>query len=154
MSRRFTRILVPFDFGAASVAALACAKELALRCNAHLLLLHVLEDEVRLPDVRQRLESALNTYERDRFKVAIEVRVGSVADTISQFARENVVDLIVMGAHERGGLTQAFTSNIAEQLIRTAPCPVLTTRSNERRASVSAAMFDVSGPWAISEGCE
>ena|SRR5688572_15200824 len=154
MSRRFTRILVPFDFGAASEAALVCAKELALGGNAHLFLLHVLEDEALLPEVRQRLESALNTYERDRFKVTIDVRVGAVADSIGQFARENVVDLIVMGAHDRRGLTQAFASHIAERLIRTAPCPVLTTRSNDSRTRASAAPFDVSGPWALSEGCE
>jgi len=152
MTRRFARILVPFDFGAASDAALMCAKELALRFNAHLFLLHVLEDELLLSNAREQLESALNRYERERFKVALEVRVGAVADSISEFAREKVVDLIVMGAHERRGVTQA--GNTAERLVRTAPCPVLTTRRTHRGAVLSAASFEVSGPWALSEGCE
>ena len=154
MTRRFTRILVPFDFGAASEAALMCAKELALRFNAHLFLLHVLEDEVLLSNAREQLESALNRYERERFKVGLEVRVGAVADSISEFARENVVDLIVMGAHDRRAITQAFASNTAERLVRTAPCPVLTTRGTHRSAVLSAGSFEVSGPWALSEGCE
>lgn len=154
MTRRFTRILVPFDFGAASEAALLCAKELALRFNAHLFLLHVLENDVLLSDALQQLESALNRYERERFKVSLEVRVGAVADSISEFARENVVDLIVMGAHDRRGVTQSFASNIADRLVRTAPCPVLTTRGTERRRPFSAGSSDVSGPWALSEGCE
>ena len=154
MTRRFTRILVPFDFGAASEAALMCAKELALRFNAHLFLLHVLEDEVRLSNAREQLDSALNRYERERFKVSLEVRVGAVADSISAFARENVVDLIVMGAHDRGGATRTLASNTAERLVRTAPCPVLTTRGTDRRTPLSTGSFDVSGPWALSDGCE
>ena len=154
MTRRFTRILVPFDFGAASEAALMCAKELALRFNAHLFLLHVLEDDGQLSNAREQLELALNRYERERFKVALEVRVGAVADSISEFARENVVDLIVMGAHDRRGVSQAFASHIADRLVRTAPCPVLTTRGTDRRPQSSAGSFDVSGPWALSKGCE
>jgi nucleotide-binding universal stress UspA family protein len=154
MTRRFTRILVPFDFGAASEAALICAKEFALKFNAHLFLLHVLDDEVALSNAREQLESVLNRCERERFKVAIEVRVGTPADSISQFATENIVDLIVMGAHDRRGVKQAFARDIAERLVRTAPCLVLTARRNDRGIVVSAAGSEVFGPWALSEGPE
>ena len=46
MAGRFTHILVPTDFNPASDAALACAKELALRFDARLTLLHVVTDPV------------------------------------------------------------------------------------------------------------
>lgn len=157
MSRRFTRILVPTDFGAASDAALVCAKELALRFNARLFLLHIVEDpsatgmwtpdvyvaaspqvrETLLRDAEQRLEAALSADEGERFKAAIEVRVGTAADGIAEFAREKTIDLIVMGTHGRRGLAHVFLGSVAERLVRTAPCPVLTIR-DDRRIEVSS----------------
>ena len=148
MSGHFTRILVPTDFGAASEAALECAKELARRFNAHLYLLHVVEDpmatgvwtpevyvgasaELRdtlLRDAKLRADQALTAAEREEFKAAIEIRVGAAADTIGEFAREMGITLIVMGTHGRRGLAHMFLGSVAERMVRTAPCPVLTLR--------------------------
>lgn len=128
MTGRFTRILVPTDFGAASEAALTCAKELAARFEARLYLLHVVDDpmatgvwtpeayvatsaELRdtlLRDAKQRLDGALTAEERERFTATTEVRVGAPADTIGAFARETTIDLIVMGTHGRRGLSHMF----------------------------------------------
>jgi nucleotide-binding universal stress UspA family protein len=160
MTGRFTRILVPTDFGTASEAALACARELATRFEARLSLLHVVEDpmvagvwtpevyvgasaELRdtlLRDARQRLDQSLTAEERDRFRATIDVRIGTAADAIGEFARENAFDLIVMGTHGRRGLAHMFLGSVAERLVRTAPCPVLTIRGDWRMPSESEAL--------------
>lgn len=157
MPGRFTRILVPTDFGPASEAALACAREMATRFDASLHLLHVVEDamatgvwtpevyvgasaEVRdrlMRDAEQRLTEAIPAAERDRFRSAAEVRVGGAAETIVEFAREKAIDLIVMGTHGRRGLAHMFLGSVAERLVRTAPCPVLTVRA-DRQAEPAA----------------
>ena len=162
MSERFSRILVPMDFGAASDAALTQAKELAAAFNARLFLLHIVEDpsatgawapevyvaasaelrETLLRDARQRLESVLTAAERERFKASLDVRVGTAADGIGAFAREKTIDLIVMGTHGRRGLAHMFLGSVAERVVRTAPCPVLTTRGDRRSTDVPAETAD------------
>jgi nucleotide-binding universal stress UspA family protein len=160
MSGRFTRILVPTDFGAASDAALACGRDLAIRFDARLYLLHVVEDplaagtwtpevyvgasaqlhETLLRDAQERLAQALTAEERERFKVVTEVRVGGAADTIGEFARANAIDLIVMGTHGRRGLAHMFLGSVAERVVRTAPCPVLTIREDRTGLAVEGAV--------------
>jgi nucleotide-binding universal stress UspA family protein len=152
MSERFSRILVPTDFGVASDAALTCAKDLATKFQARLLLLHVVEDpsatgtwtpevyvaasaelrETLFRDARERLERALTDQERDRFKASIDVQAGTAADAIGAFAREKGVDLIVMGTHGRRGLAHMFLGSVAERVVRSAPCPVLTIRGDRQ----------------------
>ena len=161
MAGRFTHILVPTDFGPASDAALACAKEMASRFDARLSLLHVVTDPlatgVWTPDVyvatspevrdrflrsaRERLEAALTAEERARFAVTIEARVGVPAAIIEDFVREQKADLVVMGTHGRRGLSHLFLGSVAERLVRHAPCPVLTTHaeSHPEATSVPAA---------------
>jgi universal stress protein A len=43
-------------------------------------------------------------------------------------ATERGADLIVMGTHGRSGLSHLFLGSVAERVVRTAPCPVLTIR--------------------------
>ena len=159
MAGRFSRILVPTDFGAASEAALACAKELARRFNSRLDVLHVVEDpmatgvwtpdvyiaasaelrEKLLRDADERLAAVLTDAERKEFSALTEVRIGGAADTIGAFAREKTIDLIVMGTHGRRGLSHMFLGSVAERMVRTAPCPVLTVRADRRDPAVAEA---------------
>ena len=162
MSGHFTRILVPTDFGAASEAALECAKELARRFEGRLYLLHVVEDpmaqgvwtpevyvgasaelrETLLRDAKQRADQALTAAEREELEATIEIRVGAAADTIGECAREMGIELIVMGTHGRRGLAHMFLGSVAERMVRTAPCPVLTVREHRaRERSVTSAQL-------------
>jgi nucleotide-binding universal stress UspA family protein len=47
---------------------------------------------------------------------------------IVRYAREQNVDLIVMGTHGRTGLEHALIGSVTEKVVRKAPCPVLTVR--------------------------
>jgi nucleotide-binding universal stress UspA family protein len=53
---------------------------------------------------------------------------GDPAKEILRVAREADAELIVLGTHGRGGLPRLLLGSVAEQVIRTAPCPVLTIR--------------------------
>jgi len=149
MAGSITHILVPTDFAPASDTALACARGLAEKYGARLSMLHVLTSpeatgfwtpEVYVPaslearerlarEAQERVERALTADERPRTNVTIQIRIGSVAEHILDFAREHNVDLIVMGTHGRRGLSHLLLGSVAEQVLRSAPCPVLTTRA-------------------------
>jgi nucleotide-binding universal stress UspA family protein len=149
MAGRITHILVATDFSPASEAALAWARDLVRQYAARLSLLHVVTDpratgvltsEVYVPadpetqerlmrEATDRLEQALPPNERRQFGVTIEARIGDVADTILETAREQKVDLIVMGTHGRHGLAHLLLGSVAERVLRDAPCPVLTARA-------------------------
>jgi nucleotide-binding universal stress UspA family protein len=144
----FSRILVPTDFSPASDAAVHYARALAETFGATLHLLHVLEDPaastafvadgyaVDTPDIREalrtqareRLARALPLTDRSRFHVTSEVLVGMPAPTIVDYAAATGTSLIVMGTHGRTGLAHLLMGSVAEHVVRTAFCPVLTVR--------------------------
>jgi len=56
------------------------------------------------------------------------LRTGDARDVINHTASELGADLIVMGTHGRRGVTRALLGSVAETVVRTAPCPVLSVR--------------------------
>ena len=58
--------------------------------------------------------------------VLTTVMTGRPADSISDYARTEKFDLIVMGTHGRKGLSHTLIGSVAEHVVRKAPCPVLT----------------------------
>jgi len=148
MTRGFNRILVPTDFSSPSDVALETAKDLAERFDASIHLLHVLEDpystaayatevygylppgikETWQRDAETHLNTLLTDAERKRFKATAGVIFGSPASGIVDQAEALDCDLIVMGTHGRGGVAHLLLGSVAERVIRTARCPVLTVR--------------------------
>jgi nucleotide-binding universal stress UspA family protein len=148
MARTFTRILVPTDFSAASDAALAYAKLLAAQIGASLHLLHVFTDlytvaayapevyaplppearERTLRHIDERLQERLDTEEKRGFRGTTAIVTGLTAKEIVGYAEGNDIDLIVMGTHGRRGVAHLLLGSVAEHVVRTARCPVLTVR--------------------------
>ncbi len=146
---RITRILVPTDFSATADAALEYACVLAERFGAHIQLLHVLDDpfvtegmaaeayiseapgirEAMLREAQEKL--AHRAIPRRGTGIHTEVLFGHGARTIAEYAEAHTADLIVMGTHGRTGVAHLLLGSIAEKLVRTAPCPVLTVRHPE-----------------------
>jgi universal stress protein A len=60
--------------------------------------------------------------------VEVKIAVGKPAEEILRVAREQGVDLIVMGTHGRTGLRHVLLGSVAEKIVRAAPCPVFTVR--------------------------
>jgi universal stress protein A len=150
MTRNVTRILVPTDFSEPSDAALEYATALAARLGASLHLLHVFEDpylsggsfaaEVYAPipaDLREdllaeatnQLARTVATIDPAPFELTAEVYTGPASRAIAEYAQTHDIDLIVIGTHGRGGMAHLLLGSVAERIVRTAPCPVLTVRT-------------------------
>jgi nucleotide-binding universal stress UspA family protein len=148
MAATVTRVLVATDFSPASDAALDFAKTLATRFGASLHVLHVLEDpyvtgafaaEIYAPPPPGLRESWLRSAEgtmatlvteadTTAFMITTDVVFGPIARTIVERAAQIGADVIVMGTHGRGGVAHLLMGSVAERVVRTAGCPVLTTR--------------------------
>jgi nucleotide-binding universal stress UspA family protein len=144
-------VLVATDFGEASELALAYGRELARTFGARLHVLHVVENVMMrysaevpftvLPELqtdleteaRRRLDETVTADDRASFEVVPTVQTAaSVPVEIVEYARGQNIDLIVMGTHGRGGVQHLLMGSVAERVVRTAPCPVLTVRTPER----------------------
>jgi nucleotide-binding universal stress UspA family protein len=139
-------ILLPTDFSAYSATATKYACELATRFDAELHPLHLLEVHLdstpnlamglALPKYVQEsnaaAEEALTSvldpkWTVDR-KVVHAVVEGSPKVEIIGYTRTHAFDLIVLATHGRSGLAHVIIGRVAESVVRTAPCPVLTVR--------------------------
>jgi nucleotide-binding universal stress UspA family protein len=54
---------------------------------------------------------------------------GPAAGVILATARETAADMIVIGTQGRRGLARLLMVSVAEEVVRKAPCPVLTVRA-------------------------
>jgi len=149
MTPDIKRILVPLDFSSNSRLALDYAYGLARKFDAALHLIHVCEVPSMLTgsmdayaiaytDWSQRLgDEAERELEKLRpalagVTVTTEVLFGNPARGIVAATATNAVDLIVMGTHGHGPLMHVVMGSVAERVVRTAECPVLTVRERKQ----------------------
>ncbi len=76
---------------------------------------------------------------RSRVQVTSDVVLGPSSAMIAAYAGDNGFDLIVMGTRGRGGFARLLIGSVAESVIRTAPCPVLTVKAGETVATARLA---------------
>ena len=62
----------------------------------------------------------------DELKFEVVTRSGRESEEILRFAREQQVDLIVIGTHGRTGIEHVFFGSVAEKILRRSPIPVFT----------------------------
>jgi nucleotide-binding universal stress UspA family protein len=145
----YQRILVPVDGSDASQHALRTAIDLARRFGASLRLVHVLEDAAYLAGYDPTGAAAGELYkatrdsgERILQQAADTVRAAGLQaetlfvdqfgdrlpDAVAEAARAWPADLVVVGTHGRRGLSRLMLGSGAEQIIRSAPVPVLVAR--------------------------
>jgi universal stress protein A len=147
MTIRLHRILLPTDFSALSVTATKYACELTAKFDAELHLLHMLEIHADLTptfemglalpsftkETKAAAERALAAVLDPQWSagrsVKLSVLEGSPKLEIIRYAREQHIDLIVLSTHGRTGLPHIVMGSVAENVVRTAPCPVLTVRA-------------------------
>jgi nucleotide-binding universal stress UspA family protein len=58
------------------------------------------------------------------------VLIGSAASRIVEYADQTHADLIVMGKHGRSAFGHLLLGSVAEKVVRTARCPVLTAKES------------------------
>ncbi|MGH7127051.1 MAG: universal stress protein [Planctomycetaceae bacterium] len=144
---QLSRILVPTDFSEHSKPALDYACAFAEQFGSELHLVHVLQDLVGLvpepgmgvpppgdyvqeltASAEQALAELPSAEWTDKFHVVRATRHGPPFVEIIRYARDQDVDLIVLGTHGRSGLVHVLLGSVAEKVVRKAPCPVLTVR--------------------------
>jgi nucleotide-binding universal stress UspA family protein len=153
----YKHILVPIDFSAASLEALAKARQLAKTTGASVHLFHAVDDVswryLGYPlDALAQIQTAVTdsadeqmrelAIQEQREGLAVEsslVVSTRPASAIVTFARENGVDLIVMGTHGRGAMLRMMLGSVAEQVVRTATCPVMVVRDPRPHGTSAAA---------------
>jgi nucleotide-binding universal stress UspA family protein len=147
MTADWKRICCPIDFSDASRAAMEVAADLARRFGAELVLLHaypipgytfpdgsVVASPKMMQDLAEQAQRHLEEWRLDAERLArgervtAEKGVGEPAAEIVAFAKNEAVDLLVLGTHGRTGLEHALMGSIAERVVRRAHCPVLTVR--------------------------
>lgn len=133
------KILFPTDYSACSRAALGYAISLASESSGEILILHVIEPTSPFlgPDfdaesnpLRETFFEYLKALLANKPQVTFEHRtvVASPVTAIVETAEVETVDLIVMGTTGRTGVKRLVLGSVAEEVVRRAPCPVLTSK--------------------------
>ena len=142
-------ILVATDFSDSAAVALNYGRDLARTFNARLHLLHAVEDVMlryspevsfAVPELQKNLEErawrdlrALITEDDRALPIVPAVETAAnIPQAIVDFAKANAIDLIITGTHGRGPIKHLLMGSVAERIVRTAPCPVLTVHAKER----------------------
>ena len=143
------KILVADDFSEHGDVAMNYASEFARAFQAEVLLCHVVEGETVLahlppggegyfpPNLTEMLsESAKETAEKrlGEFNITngtVHLPVGKPFVEVIKLAKEQDVDLVIVGTHGRGAIGHILLGSVAEKVVRKAPCPVLVVREGE-----------------------
>lgn len=141
-------ILVPTDLSEGAEEALDYACELANVLDATIHLVNVIGiPAIGVPELGVALTATVidsmiaeNQKAMDELAARkgttarmgqVILKTGDARDSINQAALEVGADLIVMGTHGRRGVTRALLGSVAETVVRSAPCPVLTVRTHK-----------------------
>jgi nucleotide-binding universal stress UspA family protein len=136
-------VLVATDFSETAEEAFRVASEYARRSDGRLHVLHIVSpasDAAAEPRL-DRLAAEIG----DGVPVVTAVRSGVPAPAIVHYALEHGIDLIVVGTHGRTGVSRALIGSVAERVVRTAPCPVLTVPRRWRRPAAAPAVVELEG---------
>ncbi len=140
------KILVPTDFSEYSDKAVERALDIAKQNNAEVVLLHVIEQDIKTctvdycltEDEVAKIEKRMIEGAKDRlrqmsikFPLAKEVRTsteivqGIPYEEILKFQEQNGVDLIVIASHGRSAIAKYFLGSVSSNVLKGAKCEVL-----------------------------
>jgi len=141
------RILFASDFSKVSTRAFATAIALAKATHADLTILHVLVPITPLvpeqyiagttldklnADARRWAQEQVAKLTTRAKKGGVQARAltatGDPAEQIVRTARTKRAEFVVLGTHGRSGLNRFFVGSVAQRVIASAQCPVVTVR--------------------------
>lgn len=147
----YKRILVPVDGSPTSGKALATALQLARESGGRLRIVHAFDelaflsgleyDNGVLRAARAEADQVLTAAQESVAAAGVsadarllETRGRRLGDAVADEARAFEADLVVVGTHGRRGVGRVLLGSGAEQVIRTAPVPVLAVRDSQAAA--------------------
>ena len=141
------RIVCPTDFSGPSLEGLRNAIELAEKFDAEIIIVHIIEPPTwsglaytapayNLMDatisIREEAIKQLNKLQSEmvpeHVRSSLLTLEGKPADEIVKLADEQSANLIVIATHGYSGFHRFIFGSVTERVVRTATCPVLTTR--------------------------
>src|SRR5262249_25410984 len=141
------KILHPTDFSDTADQAQKAAIRLAKGLGGEVILLHVTvetplygEGFMNRKEVREvyeatrkwvasELEARVTALRQQHLSARFVVKTGVPPDEIVKPAAAEGVDYIVMGTRGRAGIERALLGSVADRVIRTASCPVVSVCS-------------------------
>lgn len=146
------RILIPMDFSETGQLALEHAAFMASLFKADLYLLHVMElfeypytlydPLLAVPsedDKFQKYIDSAMSEEAQKIRTQYGLNVipiikrGRVVAELAEVAKENEIDLIVMGTHGAKGFEEFFLGSNAHRTVTISPCPVITIQTHAQK---------------------
>lgn len=151
------KILVPTDFSEHASYALEVAAKIAKVQNASITVLHMigLSEAVTTKDASQEYEEAkyFMNLAKKHFQVFLDkpylngIRVQQMVQNYKIFgelnnvAREQHIDLIVMGSHGASGFNEFVTGSNTEKVVRTSDVPVLVVKNRRPEFRIKRILF-------------
>lgn len=144
------KILVPTDFSQYSDVALQEAVDIASQYNAKVVLLHVIDENIRqcaadyclssevvsqleresLTTSKEKLRNEVDSLkEKKPVEIDYDIRKGSPADAILEEQQEKGIDLIVIPSHGKSGILKHLIGSVTDKVVRSAKCPVMVVRA-------------------------
>ena len=149
---KINRILIPVDFSETGLLALEHATFMARLFKADLFLLHVVEvaefpfnlnqplflvgryhDEIQKITTTELNDLAKKIKKQHSLQVTTLVRKDRVISGIRDAAKENDIDLIIMGTHGLKGFDEYFIGSNAYKTVTVSPCPVITIQMHAKK---------------------
>jgi nucleotide-binding universal stress UspA family protein len=142
--KQIQKILFPIDFAANFETLVPWVSAFADKFDAKVYVLFVAQDlshfatfyvphgniedfqQQALDSARKKMAAATEEFFKKFPKLETRVELGSPSEKIIAFAEKEKVDMIIMGAHGRSGLDKMIFGSVANKVVKSAPCPVLT----------------------------
>lgn len=152
----FKHLLIATDLSDASERAFTCALAIAGRYSSALWIVHAIPPEPRelitMDPLLRELDRPRLEAEQQMKRLGEKARMndlnphlvleqGPVWDVLASVIQRENVDLLVLGTRGRSGLKKLALGSVAEEVLRLAPCPVLTINPNVPLAGSGTSEF-------------
>jgi nucleotide-binding universal stress UspA family protein len=144
--KEIKKILFPIDFTSHFESLLPWVETFAKKFDATVYVLFVAQDmsnfttfyvphgniqefqQQAIDSAGKKMAAAAQEFFKDFPKLDTRVESGPAAAKIVELASKEKIDLIIMGAHGRKGLDRAIFGSVADKVVQSAACPVMTVR--------------------------
>ena len=142
--KQVKKILFPIDFAANFETLVPWVETVARKFDATVYVLFVAQDlkhfasfyvphgniddfqKQSIESAKKRMAAAMDEFSPKFPKLETRVELGDPAEKILAFVKQENIDLIIMGSHGRSGLDRMIFGSVANKVVKSASCPVLT----------------------------
>ena len=142
--KQVKKILFPIDFASNFDTLVPWVETFADKFGARVYVLFVAQDlshfatfyvphgnieefqQQAVDSAKKRMATAAEQFFKKFPKLETRVELGAPAEKILALVQKENIDMIIMGAHGRTGLERAIFGSVANKVVKSASCPVLT----------------------------